>query len=237
MMTKFIAIVSGKGGVGKTTTALSVGQALAALEKKVILVDANIVTPNIAINLGMMNPQGTLNKFLRKEQSLKEIIYLHESGLSVIPASPSYSEFAKTSMQKISKIFDHLQDAADYVLIDSPSGLGYEVTQILKHSDEILVVVNPTLSSVMDGLKTLQLAKAHGNVVAGVVLNMSNKGRHELKALEVSNILNCPILANVPHSAKVRKALHKQMPLPYIYPRSKAAKQFHSIAQQLSFEQ
>src|SRR3989344_6573746 len=131
-MTKFIAFVSGKGGAGKTTATLNVGQALTTLGKKVILVDANLVTPNLAIHLGFMNPEGTLNKFLRKEKSLKEITYLHESGLSLIPASPSLSEYQKTNPQKLNKLFDLLKNTADFVLIDAPSGLGYDVHQILK---------------------------------------------------------------------------------------------------------
>ena len=70
-MTRFITLVSGKGGVGKTTTAINLGQALTDMGKKVVVVDANLVTPNIGIHLGVMNPEGTINKFLRKEKDLK----------------------------------------------------------------------------------------------------------------------------------------------------------------------
>ncbi|PIN73469.1 hypothetical protein COV20_04565 [Candidatus Woesearchaeota archaeon CG10_big_fil_rev_8_21_14_0_10_45_16] len=233
-MTKFITIISGKGGVGKTTAAVNIAQALSNLGKKAVVVDGNLVTPNVAIHLGMMNPEGTINKFLRKEKSLREVMYLHESGVSVIPASPSYNEFQKTNTQKIGKIFEHLNDAADFVLIDAPSGLGYEVSQILKHSDEILLVVNPTLSSVMDGLKSIEMAKDNDNVVAGVVMNLSHRGRHELKPQEVSDILGYPIIANVPRHDKVRKALHRQTPLNYLYPRSRPARQFQKVAEHLS---
>ncbi|HLC70564.1 MAG TPA: AAA family ATPase [Candidatus Nanoarchaeia archaeon] len=117
-MTRFIALVSGKGGVGKTTSTINVGQALTNLGHKVILLDANLVTPNLGIHLGLMNPPNSLNKFLRKEKSLKEITYLHESGLSLIPASPSYAEYQKTNVQKLSEIFEHLDEGADFVLVD-----------------------------------------------------------------------------------------------------------------------
>src|SRR3989344_4468339 len=187
-MTKFIALVSGKGGVGKTTCTLNVGQSLAKLGKDVVLLDANIVTPNLAIHLGNMNPEGTLNKFLRKEKSLKEIMYLHESGISLIPASPSLSEYQRTNPQKIHKVFDLLKNAADFVLVDAPSGLGYDLLQILKSTDEVVIVVNPTLSSVMDGLKTIQLAKENNNTITGVILNMSNGGKDELSPTEVESI-------------------------------------------------
>lgn len=235
-MTKFIAVVSGKGGVGKTTSTLNIGQALTNKDKKVLILDGNLVTPNLALQLGMVQPEGTVNKFLRKEKSLKEITYLHESGVSIIPASPSLSEFQKTNTQDLVEIFEHLDNTADFVLIDAPSGLGYDVNQILKHSDEVLIVVNPNLSSVMDALKTIEVAKTNNNTIAGIVLNMTNRGKHELSDQEVHKILGYPILANISHHKKFRKSLHKQMPLNYLYPRSKMAKEFTRIADHLSLD-
>ena len=229
-MTKFIAIVSGKGGVGKTTTTLNLGQALHNSGKKVMLLDGNLVTPNLALHLGLVNPKNTLNQFLRQEKKLRDVVYLHECGLSLIPGSPSYNEFQKTNSQNLAEVFEHLDETVDFVLIDAPSGLGFDVSQIFKHSDECLLVVNPTLSSVMDALKTMQLAKSHDNMVAGVILNKSNSGRHELKQEEVAEILGYPILANIKSDRKFRKSLYKQMPLTHLFPRSRSAKKFNSLA-------
>lgn len=236
-MTRFIALVSGKGGTGKTTTTLNLGQALTNLGKKTLLIDANLVTPNLAIHLGFMNPEGTINKFLRKEKELQDVVYLHESGISLIPASPSYAEFQKTDVSKITEIFEHLENQADIVLIDAPSGLGYEVNQVLKNTDEVLLVVNPNLSSLMDALKTIQLANSHNNIISGVILNMSNKGRHELKPEEVENILGHPIIANIRLDKKIRKSLHRQAPLTYLYPHSRSAKEFLKVAEYLCLEE
>jgi septum site-determining protein MinD len=236
-MTKFIAIISGKGGVGKTTSTINIGQALTKRGKQVLLLDANLMTPNLALNLGMVNPKGTLNKFLRKEKGIKDVTYLHESGISVIPASPSYSEFQKTNVQNISKVFDHLDNTTDFVLIDAPSGLGMEVNEVLKHCDEVLVVATPTHSSVMDALKSLQLAKAHDNTIAGIILNKTHSGKHEMSEEEVQGILNYPILGNIKECKKVRKSLHKKMPVTHLFPRSRTAKQFNHIAAYLNLEQ
>jgi septum site-determining protein MinD len=233
-MTKFISVVSGKGGVGKTTATLNVGKALVNLGKKVVLVDANLFTPNLAIQLGFVNPEGTLNKFLRKERKIKDITYLHESGISVIPSSPSYTEYQKTNPQKLGYIFDQLDNTSDFVLVDSPSGLGYEVNEVLRHSDEVLVVVNPNLSSVMDALKTIKLAKQHNNTVAGIILNMSNNGRHELKPEDIEQALGYHIISNIKFDNKMRKSVHKKMPLSHLYPRSRSAKEFRKVAEHLS---
>ncbi|HLD00475.1 MAG TPA: AAA family ATPase [Candidatus Nanoarchaeia archaeon] len=236
-MTKFITFVSGKGGVGKTTATLNVGHSLTQLGKKVTLVDANLATPNLAIHLGFINPEGTVNSFVRKEKNLREVTYVHESGLSLIPASTSYTEFQKTDPKRLVQIFEHLDNTSDFVLIDAPSGLGQEVSQVLKHSDEVILVVNPTFSSVLDALKTIQLAEIHENVVVGVLLNLTNGGKHELKASEVERILNYPILANVKVDKKIRKSVHQNLPLTQLFPRSKSARQFKLVAQHLCLEE
>ena len=235
-MTKFIAIVSGKGGAGKTTATLNLGQALVQLGRKVLLLEANLITPNLALQLGFINPESTVNQFLRKEKDIQEIIYLHASGLPLIPASPSYTEFQKTNSHNITEVFEHLDNLAEFVLVDAPSGLGYEVSQVLKNSDEAVIVVNPNLSSVMDALKTIQLAKSCNTTVAGIILNMSNKGKQELKPQEIEEILGHSIIGNVRYHKKFRKALFKQSPLVHLYPYSRPAKEFKQVAAYLSLE-
>lgn len=235
-MTKFIAFVSGKGGTGKTTATLNIAQCLVHFGRKALAVDANLVTPNLSLQLGFLNPEGTINKFLRGDKNLKEIIYLHESGVSIIPASPSFAEFQKTNTHKITEIFEHLENMAEIVLIDAPSGLSQEVSEVLKHSDEAVLVVNPNLSSIMDALKTIQLAKQHNTTIAGILLNMSNKGRHEMKPEDVEHTLGFPVLANIRYHRKFRKALHQQAPLTYLYPYSRPARQFAQLAAYLSLE-
>lgn len=234
-MTRFIALLSGKGGVGKTTATINISQALVDMGRKVVVVDANLVTPNVGIHLGLTNPRGTLNQFLRKEKSLKEVMHLHESGLSVIPASCFYAEFQKTNPQKLSEVFEHLDDTADFVVVDSPSGLGFDVQHVLKNCDEAIVVVTPTLSSLIDALKSVELAKSTNTVIAGVMLNMTHRGRNELSPQEVESVLGYPVIANVRMHRNVRKAAFHQLPVTYAYPRSRAAKQFHVMAAHLCF--
>ena len=114
-MTKFIAIISGKGGAGKTTTTLNLGHAISELGKKVVLLDANLTTPNLAIQLGLMNPEGTLNKYLRKDKSLKEIddseyirvlISLLTGKEASIKAEDPYQKKDKVSKYAIAKGFE-----------------------------------------------------------------------------------------------------------------------------------
>ncbi|MFA6461466.1 MAG: P-loop NTPase [Candidatus Woesearchaeota archaeon] len=233
-MTRFIALVSGKGGVGKTTTTLNVGHALHKMGRNVVLLDANLATPNLGLQLGLLNPEGTLNKFLKKEKTLQDITYKHKSGITLIPASLNFIDFQKTNPQKLTEIFEHLDNLSEFVLVDAPSGLGYELNQILKNTDEALIIVQPNLSSVMDALKTIQLAQAHNNTIAGVVLNMSHfRGWTELKPIEIEKILGTPIIANIKYDKKFRNALMEQSPVHHLYPRSNAAKEYRLIAKHL----
>ena len=72
--------------------------------------------------------------------------------------------------------------------------------------------------------------------VAGIILNMSHGGRHELSKKEVEDILGYPIIANIKNDTKIRKSLHQQVPLTYRYPRSKSSKEYHKVAEHLSHQ-
>jgi len=232
-MTKFIALISGKGGTGKTTTALNLAQALLKLNIKTLILDANFATPNLALHLGLTSPVATLNDFLRKKKPLQETIHLHYSGLSFLPASLSYQDFKKTPPNKISEIFEHLEGFAEIVLVDCPAGLGYDLVQILKNTDEAIIVTNPHLSSLIDSLKAIELAQENNNALPGFVLNMTHKGKNELRPQQIEETLNLPLIANIPYDKKIKKALYKQAPSLYLYPRAKSSKQYLKLAQHL----
>ncbi|MBR9683333.1 P-loop NTPase [Candidatus Woesearchaeota archaeon] len=232
-MTRFIALISGKGGTGKTTTSINLAHALTKLGKKTIVLDANFATPNLASHLGITSPSATLNEFLKKKKSLQETIHLHHSGLNFVPASISYQDFKKAQPDKITEIFEHLKGFADFVLVDCPAGLGYELVQILKNTDEALIIANPHLSSLVDALKSMELAQENSNPLPGFILNMTNKGKHELTPEEAEQTLNIPLLANIPLDKKIKKALHKHAPSHYLYPKSKSSKQYLKLAEYL----
>ncbi len=235
-MTKFVAFASGKGGAGKTTLTLNTGFALSRLGKKVVLLDANLATPNLGPSLGLIDPAASLNNFLKKEKSLDEITYFQEENISLIPASPSYFEYQNTDSQTLDEVFEHLDNNAEFVLVDTPGGFGPELNNILKNTDETLIVVNPNLNSVMEALKTINLARSNNNIISGIILNMSNKGKNELKPKEIEEILEHPIISNIKTQNKIKKAAYRQAHIHELYPRSKLAKKFKNIAQHLSLE-
>ena len=92
---KIITVTSGKGGVGKTTTAINLGAALNSFGKEVIIVDANLTTPNVGLHLGAPIVPVNLNHVMQGKAKVTDAIYEHESGTKIIPSSLSIKELRK----------------------------------------------------------------------------------------------------------------------------------------------
>src|SRR3989304_1975926 len=114
-MSKIIVITSGKGGVGKTTTAINLGAALNYFGKDVLIIDGNLSTPNIGIHLNSPEVPIDLNNVLKGEAEPFEAVYKHESGMKIMPSSLSVKELKRTKPEKM-KLYkkDFKRIAADY---------------------------------------------------------------------------------------------------------------------------
>ena len=114
-----------------------------------------------------------LNQFLDGDESLHEIVQEHQSGLHVVYSDPSYSKFKNTVPDRLKHLFSRLNGAADYVVVDSPSGFGEDVLPVIEQSDEVILVVIPTMASIMEAMKNIELCRAKGTLVTGAILNMN----------------------------------------------------------------
>src|SRR3990167_9554362 len=103
-MAKLITITSGKGGVGKTTTAINIGAAINQFGKEVIIVDANLTTPNVGLHLGAPIVPISLNHVLLGKAKIAEAIYEHESGTKIIPSSLSVNELRRLNPERLKDI-------------------------------------------------------------------------------------------------------------------------------------
>ena len=74
-MGKSIGILSLKGGVGKTSVVVALGDALAHLGKKVLLIDGNLSAPNLGMHLNIIDPDVTLQDVLSREKNLNDSIH------------------------------------------------------------------------------------------------------------------------------------------------------------------
>src|SRR3989344_8765778 len=131
-MAMLITIISGKGGVGKTTTAINLGAAIQSFGKEVIVLDANLTTPNVGLHLGAPIVPISLNHVLLGKASISDAIYEHESGTKIVPSSLSVKELGRLNHGKLKEVGKKLRKMADYIIYDSASGLGPEAVSALE---------------------------------------------------------------------------------------------------------
>src|SRR3990172_12429790 len=130
-MKKIIVITSGKGGVGKTTTAINLGAAINYFGGDVVVIDANLSTPNVGIYLNSPEVPINLNHVLLKKAEAYEAVYEHDSGMKIMPSSLSIRELKKIKPERIRDFKDDLKKISDYVIVDSFAGLGDEAVSTI----------------------------------------------------------------------------------------------------------
>lgn len=231
-MTRIIGILSGKGGVGKTTAVANLGTALASHYKKsVIIVDCNITTSHLSLYLGMYYSPVTLNQVLTGKARIHEAIYdYHVPGLRVIPASLSLKDLRGVDVSRLSKVIKKLTDEADIVLLDGAPGMGREAMSAMRASDEVLFISTPFVPSTMDIIKCHQVALEIGAKPLGIVLNMVGKERYELTVEEVEQLAELSVVSTIPMDKNVLRSLALKTPVVTYDPASPASRAFLELA-------
>ncbi|MBI4116451.1 P-loop NTPase [Candidatus Pacearchaeota archaeon] len=229
-MKRVIVITSGKGGVGKTTTAINLGAAMNIFGREVLIVDGNLTTPNVGIHFGSPEVPVTLNHVLSNKAEVFEAVYEHESGLKIIPASLSVKELKKIKPEKIGNFKKDFTKISDIVVVDSSAGLGNEATSVMAVADELIIVTNPEMPAITDALKTLKLAQEMKKPILGVIITKVREDDIEMQPDVVKEMLEIPILGMVPYDLSVSKSLNMKDAVVHTHPKSKAARAYKEIA-------
>lgn len=233
-MVRIIGIVSGKGGVGKTTISLNLGAILAKHHKKnVTLVDCNVTTSHLSLYLGMYYCPVTLNKVLRGENYIEDSIHEHFSGMKIIPASLSLNDLEGIDMTELRNTLKGIFNRNDIILLDSSPGLGREAMATIKASDELLYITNPYVPFVMDVIRCQEVAKEVGVKELGIVLNMVHKKKHEMTKHEIEELTKLPVISTIPFDTNVYKSLALKMPIALYKPNTAASKEMFKLASSL----
>lgn len=229
-MSKIIVITSGKGGVGKTTTAINLGAAMNYFGKDVLVIDGNLSTPNVGIHLNSPEVPINLNHVLQKKADLPEAVYEHESGLKIIPSSLSIKELKKTNPEKLKDYINEIKKLSEYTIIDSAAGLGNEATSAIQIADELIVVTNPEMPAITDALKTIKLAEQMKKPVTGVIMTRVRKDNIEMPPETVKDMLESQVIGMIPEHIDIKKALNKKDAIVHVYPQSEASRAYKEIA-------
>lgn len=228
-MGKIIGFVSGKGGVGKTTTAVNIGVALQQFGKKVCVFDANITTSNLGLHLGITDYPVTSHELL-KSKKLSESVFVHHSGLRVIPGSLSLDDAKALNISNLKHVLSNLAKKYDFVLVDSAPGIDREALSVVDASDEVIIVTNPEIPAVTDAIKILEVAKNNNAKILGVIVNKRRGKDYELSAQEIESVAGISIIGAVPEDENVIRAISEKNPVVIARERSPSARSFKRIA-------
>ncbi|MBC8500275.1 MAG: P-loop NTPase [Nanoarchaeota archaeon] len=232
-MGRIISVVSGKGGVGKTVTAINLAAALNDLGKDVLLVDGSLSAPNVHVCFGAKDIETSLQDVLKDKVHFSDAVHVHASGLKIIPTLTDLNDLKTLKSDKLKKAISDMQNFSEFIIIDSGGGFSDEVIASLEACDEIVVVTNPEETAVDVAKKTISVAEELGKDVLGVVVNKVRNKKYELSEEEIVNVLGYPVIGQIPFDKAVKHSLRLNHPTVYSHPRSKASKRFNNLAKYL----
>ena len=224
---KVIVMTSGKGGVGKTTSAAAFAAGLAQRGNKTVVIDFDVGLRNLDLIMGcerrvvfdfinVIHGDAKLNQALIKDKRV--------DNLYILPTSQTRDKDALTR-DGVEKVLDELKNSFDYIICDSPAGIERGALMALYFADEAIIVTNPEVSSVRDSDRILGVLQSrsrraeqgHEPVKEHLLLTRYDPKRVErgdmLKIEDVLEILAISLLGVIPESESVLKASNLGQPV------------------------
>ncbi|MDO8634150.1 MAG: cell division ATPase MinD [archaeon] len=235
-MGKVIAILSGKGGVGKTTITAELGIALAKRNLKVCVVDADVAMANLSLLLSMQGAPITLHDVLLGESVIHDAIYDGPMGLKLIPSGLSLDSYRRVDPERLSSVLEKIAPIFDFILLDCPAGIERSVIAAVSAANEVLLLTTPSSPSIADVLKAKIICNRLNVKVIGVVINFVRQEKGEIKKEDISKILELPIYGLVPFDDELRQSFMQEKPVPLMVrnPGSPAALAIQKTASKLA---
>lgn len=235
-----IAVTGGKGGVGKSNISVNLSLALAAMRRRVVLMDADLGLANIDILLGI-RAEKTIADVLSGECDLKDILITGPGGIRIVPAASGVQHMTELNAQQhgaMIQAFSDLSDQLDVLVIDTAAGISDTVVSFVRAAQEVIVVVCDEPSSITDAYALIKLLnKEYGLVRFRVVANMvgNPKEGHNL-FIKLSGVcdrfldVTMQYVGAVPFDENVRKAVQKQRAVIDMFPQTKASQAYRQLA-------
>lgn len=244
---RLITITSGKGGVGKSSTAVNLAVQFRKLGYSVMIFDADFGLANIEVMFGVF-PEYNLSDVIFHNKKIEEIIAKGPMDIGFISGGSGISELSNLSKENVrflaSKLLQ-LETMYDIIIVDTGAGISDTVMELVKSSKEVIVVTTPEPTSITDFYALLKALKRSSdfdseNTIIKVLANKVN-GPEEARELYlklnsvVSKFLGIKLefLGLIPNDSHVSKAVMQQKPVSIVNENAKAARAYEKVAKGL----
>lgn len=244
---RVITVTSGKGGVGKSNTAINLAIQFRKMGQKVIILDADFGLANIEIMFGAV-PKHNLCDLIYQGKNIREIITWGPMDVGFISGGSGIAGMSNLSREYLVYIIKNLAELdaiADVIIIDTGAGISDAVLEFLVASGEILLVTTPEPTSITDSYSLLKALNRHPRfsneyskikVIANKV-DTAEEGKQLYTKLStvVSRYLKLPLdfLGSVPQDKQLSKAVMQQMPVSLQNPSAASSVAYQRMAELL----
>lgn len=244
---RVLTITSGKGGVGKSNTAVNLAVQLSKLGKRVIIFDADIGLANVEVMFGAI-PKYNLSDVLYKGMAVRDIITQGPMDIGFISGGSGVAGLNNLTRDQILSVVHRLSELdslADIILIDTGAGISDSVMEFVVASPEVLLITTPEPSSLTDSyslIKTLyrnmdfNYKETVINIIAnGVTSAEDGQAVYNKLSSVVSQFLNWNVnyLGLVPQDTNIERAVRLQQVVSIYDPQAPSAQAFAKIAESL----
>lgn len=244
---RVITVTSGKGGVGKSNTAINLAIQFRKMDKKVVILDADFGLANIEIMFGTV-PKHNFCDMIYQGKSMKEIITWGPMDVGFVSGGSGIAGLSNLGKEYLTHIIGNLRELdsiADVIIIDTGAGISDSVLEFLVASGEILLVTTPEPTSITDSYSLLKALRRHPDFEEQAVRikMVANKvsGQEEGRILydKLNSVvtrylsLSMEYLGAVPNDTHLSRAVMQQMPVSLQNPGAPSALAYEEIAARL----
>ncbi|MBO4338065.1 MAG: MinD/ParA family protein [Lachnospiraceae bacterium] len=248
-LARVITVTSGKGGVGKSNTAINLAIQFQRLGQRVIILDADFGLANIEIMFGTV-PKFNLSDLIYQGKDITEIITWGPGNVGFISGGSGIAGMSNLSREYLVYIIQNLaklDSIADIIIIDTGAGISDAVLEFLVASGEILLITTPEPTSITDSYSLIKALNRHPRYLRDMtqIKIIANRvedpedGKNLYSKLNavVSRYLKVPIsyLGSVPQDQKLAAAVMQQSPVSLADPTAKSARAYELLARVLMY--